>query len=80
MAKRKIEEVDLGVSEITTASDNAKIYGIVTELSPIKMSQKNQKYFSGRLSDGKKSVRVLCFEPSLHKSIEKSRLEKNPIA
>ena len=25
-------------------------------------------------------MRVLCFEPSVHKSLEKSCLEKNPIA
>ena len=45
MAKRKIEEVDLEESGITTASDNARIHGIVIELSPIKMSERIRNIF-----------------------------------
>ena len=48
MAKRKIEEVNIDVSDVVTTLDNAKVHGVVTELSPVKLSRKNQKYFSGK--------------------------------
>ena len=41
MAKRKVEDVDIDVSEVVTALDNATVHGVVTELSPIKLSRKN---------------------------------------
>ena len=72
MAKRKIEEVNIDVSDVVTTLDNAKVHGVVTELSPVKLSRKNQKYFSGKRTDGKKTIRVLSFEPSLHGAMEKS--------
>ena len=58
--------------------DNAKVHGIVTELSPVKLNRKNQEYFSGKISDGKKTMRVLSFEPTLHGAMEKSRIDGNP--
>ena len=67
MAKREIEEVGIDVSDVVTNVDNAKVHGVVTELSPVKLSRKNQKYFSGKITDGKKS---LYFEPSLHGAME----------
>ena len=80
MTKRKIEEVDIDVSDVKTTLDNAKVHGVVTELSPVKLSKKNQKYFSGRITDGKNTIGVLSFEPSLHGAMEKSHLDENPIA
>ena len=70
MAKRKIE---IDVSDVVTTVDNAKVHGVITELSPVKLSRKNQKYFSGKITDGKKLIRVLSFEPSLHGAMAKSR-------
>ena len=81
MAKRTIDKVDdVDVSDVVSVLDNAKVHGIVTELSPVKLSRKNQKYFSGKMSDGKKTMRVLSFEPTLHGAMEKSRIDGNPIA
>ena len=52
--KRKVEEFD--VCDI--------VHGVVTELSPIKKSKKEEKlkYFSDQLSDEKKCVCVISFE------------------
>ena len=80
MAKRKIEEVNIDVSDVVTTLDKAKVHGVVTELSPVKLSRKNQKYFSGKMTDGKKTIRVLSFELSLHGAMEKSCKDGNLIA
>ena len=60
--KRRVEEFD--VCDIKE-SESTIVHGGVTELSPIKKSKKDKKlkYFSGQLSDGKKCVRVISFEP-----------------
>ena len=40
---------------------------MVVEVSPIKASRKNPdiKYFSGKITDGKKVARVISFDPKL---------------
>ena len=54
------------VSEKET-DKNATVHGVVVELSPVKTSNKDAKikYFSGKVSDGNKAGRVICFEPNL---------------
>ena len=46
---------------------NATVHGMVVEVSPIKASRKNRdvKYFSGKITDGKKVARVISFDPKL---------------
>ena len=79
MAKRKLEQ-DFDVSEVDAPCSDVNIHGVVTELSPVKVSRKNVKYFDGKLSDGKKSMRIVSFEPVLRDEMDKSRLEKSPVA
>lgn len=69
--KRKLEEND--VSEIEKCSDGMIVHGVVTELSPVKVSRNSEKvkYFQGRVTDGKKTVRVV--DPALHGAMEKSQ-------
>ena len=56
--------------------------GMVVEVSPIKASRKNPdvKYFSGKITDGKKVARVISFDPKLRSILEKSREEKTSLA
>lgn len=66
--KRKLEEFNLcDLKECRSAI----IHGVVTELSPVKRSKRddNVKYFSGQLCDGKISVRVVSFEPCLKQAM-----------
>ena len=44
------------------------------ELSPVKVSKRNPCvcYFDGKMSDGRKSVRVVSFAPSLRSALESS--------
>ena len=78
--KRKLEEMD--VSEIECGYEGATVHGVVTEPSPVKVSRKNEqvRYFSGKVSDGKKTVRVVSFDPALCGTMEKSRVEASAIA
>lgn len=43
------DESECEVSEIDAPMDNATIHGVITELSPVKVSRKNSKckYFNG---------------------------------
>ena len=52
------------------------------EVSPIKASRKNPdvKYFSGKITDGKKVARVISFDPKLRSILEKSREENTSLA
>lgn len=79
MAKRSLAEYE--VSEAVNKSDAAVIHGVVTELSPIKTSKKNTKvkYFTGMMSDSRKAVRMVSFDPSLHEPLEKSKKSSSTV-
>lgn len=76
--KRKLDDFD--ASEVKE-SKNAVVHGVITELSPVKKSKKDEsvKYFSGKLSDDKDSVRVICFYPSLRNRMSSS-FEKDTVS
>lgn len=59
---RKTEEMD--VSKIDGPTDG--VSGIVLGLSPVKISPQNVKFFNTKVNDGKKIVRMICFDPALH--------------
>ena len=75
--KRQIDEWD--VSEIAK-STTASVHGVVSHLSPVKDSaNKKTKWFDGRLTDGKKSVRLVSFDPSLRATFDAAKHEKKPV-
>ena len=80
MAKRKLES-KWDVSEAQESS-SATVHGIVTEVSPVKVSRKNAsvRYFDGRMTDGKTSVRMVCFEPSPRNTLESARQKKEVVS
>ena len=62
MTERKLKrEYDVGDMETDT---NATVHGVVMDVSPIRISKNNSdvKYFSGRLSNGTKEARMICFK------------------
>ena len=77
--KRKLEEFD--ASDVQN-SKGATVHGIVTDLSPVKKSKKNEKiqYFKGELSDDKGCVRIISFEPSMRQPLYESLSKKSPIS
>ena len=81
MAKQERKR-SLDVSEIEPCLDTATVYGVVTELSPVKVSKMKEKnkYSSGTLSDGRKHVRVVSFNVGLHKDFDESRVSGGAVA
>ena len=51
-------------------------------MSPVKTSRKNPdiKYFSGKISDGKKVARMISFHPPLRPTLDDSRKQQSTIA
>ena len=58
------------------------VHGVVTEVSPIKVSKKNAKanYFSRKITDGRATVRFVSFDPSLLRVVDGYCKEAIPIA
>lgn len=63
-------------------STSATVHGVMTELSPVKVSRKNAsvRYCDCRMTDGKSSVRMVCFEPSLRNALESARKKKEAVS
>ena len=75
--KRQIDEWD--GSEIVK-STAASVHGVVSHLSPVKDSaNKKTNWFDGRLTYGKKSVRLVSFDPSLRATFDAAKHEKKPV-
>ena len=77
--KRKLKYFE--VSEAKESS-NAVVNGMVTELSPVKKSKKDEsvKYFTGEVCDGKGSLRVICFQPQLRERLNSAFEEKSAVS
>ena len=72
---------EFGVSTLQEGY-NVTVHGVMVEVSPIKPSKKNPdvKYFSGKISDGNKVVRMISFDPKLRTALDKSKEEKKTVA
>ncbi len=73
MAKRKFSEMEVSDLQVGTS---ATVHGVfVGPVSPVKCSRKRAdiKFFEGQLTDGKKTVRVVSFEPKLRREVEQAR-------
>ncbi len=78
--KRKCDEME--VSEISHRTPST-IHGVfVGEVSPVKCGRRNPavKYFEGHMTDGKKTVQVVSFEPTLKAEVEKARKSTEGVA
>ena len=79
--KRKLAMEEFDVGDVKECG-SAIVHGVVTDLSPVKKSKKDEKmrYFSGQLSDDKSCVRVISFEPSLRQAMNDSLSKKGSIS
>lgn len=61
------------MSKIKGESSGATVHGVVSELSPVKVSQKNQqcRYFNGKVTDRK----TISFKPERHGDMQKSQVD-----
>ena len=63
----------MDVSDVEPSTSSGTFHGIVIgELSPIKTSSRNSavKCFNGRFGDGKKTVRLVSFDPKLRTRLD----------
>ena len=76
------DNLDYDVSQIDATYDNITVHGVVTELSPIKVSKRNEavKYFSAKLSDGVKCMRVVSFTPNIHNVLDSAHCKEQAIS
>ena len=61
------------MSDVEPSTSTGTFHGVVIgELSPIKTNSKNSavKYFDGGFGDGKKTVRLVSFDPKLRTQFE----------
>jgi hypothetical protein len=72
---------EFDVSEIPSPKKEANVYGIVVDVSPVKKSNKNPniQYFDGQVSDGKKTVRVVCFDTKKKSVMDQAKEDKKPL-
>lgn len=72
--KRKAKDVDLDLNEVSVATDHVTIFGVMTELPPVKCSSRSSqlKYFTGKVSNGKKTMRVVSFNLVLRSCLHDS--------
>ena len=57
--KRKLEFSD--IASVEQPVDSASVHGVVSFVSPIKVSQRGSDYFNGALSDGKATIKLVGF-------------------
>ena len=78
-----LKKRELDVSEISETSNGAtaSVHGVCVALSPVKVCKNKPscKYFDGVLSDGKKTVRVLSFDPKMRCHFESSKASGSPV-
>ena len=73
-AKRKLVFSDYDKIDKESMIASASIHGIVTHVSPVKVSKKGNNYFHGEVTDGRTSLRFVGFSAGQQRS---SRTQKN---
>ena len=71
------------VSDTVTSSSPVTVHGLVVgQVSPLKTSKSNSgvKYFNGSFTDGKKTLRMVSFDPKLRDQFEEAQKSCSPVA
>ena len=81
MAKRSRESDVQEFDDIkdVCVSPNAKVYGVLNSLSPLKKS-KGCAYFDGQITDGKTTMRLFGFDSSVRRRLAELESESTPVA
>ena len=71
MAKRNLEFADYEeIDGIDEEIGSASIHGVVTHVSPAKVSKKGNRYFHGEVSNGKSTLRFVGFVASQQRQLK----------
>ena len=76
-SREKCDEFD-DLSAVTHPSPNAKIQGIITELSPIKKG-KTTTYFDGEIADDQSRKRLFGFDKEVRRRLLEHREKNEPV-
>ena len=81
-AKHALQLDKVSPSERSKTSDGCTVHGVLTELSPVKVSKKNSQvqYFTGKITDGKKTMRMVSFDPKLRVRLDSFCKDETPVA
>jgi hypothetical protein len=68
------------VSDVDRECKNASIHGVIVDVSPIHSTKQYsaRKYFSACITDGKETLKFVCFNPAMRSAVEKMRQRKKP--
>ena len=68
------------VSDVDDECQNASVHGVIVDVSPIHSTKRYsaRKYFSACITDGKETLKFVCFNPALRPNVEKMRQRKKP--
>ena len=71
---------EFNVSDVDRECKNASVHGVIMDVSPIHstIQYSARKYFSACITDGKETLKFVCFNPALQPNIEKMRQRKKP--
>ena len=72
------EEFD--VSDVDRECKNASVHGVIVDVSPIHSTKRYsaRKYFSADVTDGKETLKLLCFNTPMRSTIEKLKKGRKP--
>ena len=74
---------EVAVSETNASPAPVTVHGVVVgQVSPLKTSKTKSsvRYFDGSFTDGKKTLRMISFEPKLHEQFEEAKKSQSPVA
>lgn len=73
----------MSVSGTSASTAPVTVHGVVVgQVSPLKTSKTKSgvKYFDGSFSEGKKTLRMISFEPKLREQFEEAQKSQSPVA
>ena len=73
----------MAVSETNASPAPVTVHGVVVgQVSPLKTSKTKSgiRYFDGSFTDGKKTLRMISFDPKLREQFEEAKKSQSPVA
>ena len=71
---------EFDVSDIDRECDNASVHGIIVDVTSIRSTKRYsaRKYFNADVTDGKETLKLVCFNPPMRSRIEKYKKSRKP--
>lgn len=75
-----VDSNDFDVSDVDRECKNASVHGIIVDVSSIRSTKRYsaRKYFDANITDGKETLKFVCFNPTMHRAVERMKQRKKP--